>query len=1013
MQIKNIEALKTWLTARLEKICDADPAALAKYVVALVRKDKPLGELEEICIDQLEVFLGGETVSFVKTLFEVLQDNSYIPAPPKPTTPLPAEPSKQISPPKASNPPKQISPPKHSNLPKTSNPPKPSNPPKQANPPKQSSILPQQSNSQKQSNPLPKVSVSPQQPNPPLSPRPVSKRLLSTDESLRPQAAESSVLDEDDRDFKRTRKPVEEEEEKPISIINRDYHSSHKAKKRRAESDHDSGTRIKLSKDDAVEDTESEPKSKEEGDSRTKDDEKKKDEVSSKKKDDQQSVENERSEKKRENLSDRENSQRSFENSKGKYGRYDDRPSVKSRLYKGRPWNKRGRCRDYDEKGYCMRGELCPYDHGNDPLVVEDVNMPGIVLGFPRTTHPAAFLEAAALNPAGLAIRPPMRPIQYPVRPSAHVTANVRVPTSDLANAGGPHKTSDERRPAIAPTPIANVRPHIGMPRYKEVLPAMNDMYNPEQPSFDGRLPEKPPVWQRLGTLPVHHGNLAVQQRNRELLQVATAQATPSVSTPGTEETKNTVAVAPSANIASTTPQVVTSTAQEKSNVRTLTTTGPPRKYTNTVLEVKKLPQSLNNIATLNGYFQRFGKIVNIQVSALGQPDVALIQFATNFEAHKAISCADAVLGNRFIRIFWHKSEAEQQKSQTTPSENSQQTTIATSKKPTLVEKPVQAPIMFQTGQTTFKASVAAAVTAKKDANVKVVEEVVKKKILLQKQKQDLLCKQIENQKLLIKKLEESKSLHQGDKEKVIQTLKTVSESISKLQSEVKVSAALVRSKESPARARQVAQKELLDRELDLITHEQTGGDTTELRYRVEELKKEAQSLGLLDAGHRGRGRGRAGRGISRGISRGHARGRGVVSRSSAVLDKRPKQLLVEGFTAEEKDGVKQRFKEFGDVDRIEEDKDSLRLIITFGTRKQAENAITHVPSFNMKNLKVSWYRPTSTPPVSSPVMIKIPVGNSQKQPDAEKPMDQDAEELLLQGDVDEEDDEEERTWRR
>ena len=63
-----------------------------------------------------------------------------------------------------------------------------------------------------------------------------------------------------------------------------------------------------------------------------------------------------------------------------------------------------------------------------------------------------------------------MRPIQYPVRPSAHVTANVRVPTSDLANAGGPHKTSDERRPAIAPAPIANVRPHIGMPRYKGTM---------------------------------------------------------------------------------------------------------------------------------------------------------------------------------------------------------------------------------------------------------------------------------------------------------------------------------------------------------------------------------------------------------------------------------------------------------------------------------------------------------------------------------------------------------------
>jgi hypothetical protein len=52
---------------------------------------------------------------------------------------------------------------------------------------------------------------------------------------------------------------------------------------------------------------------------------------------------------------DRENSQRSFE--KGKFGRYDEnRPSVKSRLYnKGRPWNRRGRCRDYDGKAKAKR----------------------------------------------------------------------------------------------------------------------------------------------------------------------------------------------------------------------------------------------------------------------------------------------------------------------------------------------------------------------------------------------------------------------------------------------------------------------------------------------------------------------------------------------------------------------------------------------------------------------------------------------------------------------------------
>lgn len=37
--------------------CEADPGALAKYVVALVKKDKPRDELKGCCLGQLEVFL--------------------------------------------------------------------------------------------------------------------------------------------------------------------------------------------------------------------------------------------------------------------------------------------------------------------------------------------------------------------------------------------------------------------------------------------------------------------------------------------------------------------------------------------------------------------------------------------------------------------------------------------------------------------------------------------------------------------------------------------------------------------------------------------------------------------------------------------------------------------------------------------------------------------------------------------------------------------------------------------
>ncbi|MCJ8740501.1 hypothetical protein PDJAM_G00059630 [Pangasius djambal] len=57
MIIENVDALKSWLAKLLEPICDADPSALANYVVALVKKDKPEKDLRALCADQLDVFL--------------------------------------------------------------------------------------------------------------------------------------------------------------------------------------------------------------------------------------------------------------------------------------------------------------------------------------------------------------------------------------------------------------------------------------------------------------------------------------------------------------------------------------------------------------------------------------------------------------------------------------------------------------------------------------------------------------------------------------------------------------------------------------------------------------------------------------------------------------------------------------------------------------------------------------------------------------------------------------------
>lgn len=76
-------------------------------------------------------------------------------------------------------------------------------------------------------------------------------------------------------------------------------------------------------------------------------------------------------------------------------------------------------------------------------------------------------------------------------------------------------------------------------------------------------------------------------------------------------------------------------------------------------LEVRRLPSNLNTIASLNDYFSKFGTIVNLQIKYEGDPEAAVVQFASHAEAAAAHRCPEAVLGNRFIKLFWHNKDQE------------------------------------------------------------------------------------------------------------------------------------------------------------------------------------------------------------------------------------------------------------------------------------------------------------------------------------------------------------------
>ena len=72
------------------------------------------------------------------------------------------------------------------------------------------------------------------------------------------------------------------------------------------------------------------------------------------------------------------------------------------------------------------------------------------------------------------------------------------------------------------------------------------------------------------------------------------------------------------------------------------------------MLAVRNIPVELNSITSLNSHFSKFGVLVNVQIHFEGDPSSALITFAGTGEAAAAINCTEAIMNNRFIKVFWH-----------------------------------------------------------------------------------------------------------------------------------------------------------------------------------------------------------------------------------------------------------------------------------------------------------------------------------------------------------------------
>uniref|UniRef100_A0A8B9PDM8 RNA-binding protein 27 n=1 Tax=Apteryx owenii TaxID=8824 RepID=A0A8B9PDM8_APTOW len=725
------------------------------------------------------------------------------------------------------------------------------------------------------------------------------------------------------------------------------------------------------------------------------------------------------------------------------------------------------RCRDYDERGFCVLGDLCQFDHGNDPLVVDEVSLPSMI---PFPPPPPGLPP-----PPGMLLPPmpgPARNMRMPV-PQAHPQAPppvvLPVPRPPLTQSS---LINNRDQPGTSAVPsLAPVGARLPPPLPQNLLYTISehtyepDGYNPEAPSITsaGRSQYRQfftrAQTQRPNLIGLTSGEMDTNPRAANII----IQTEPPI--PITNNSSNVTRVVLEPDSRKRSPSSMECPPLKKpwmgkqaNNNQNKPGFLKKNQYTNTKLEVRKIPPELNNITQLNEHFSKFGTIVNIQVAFQNDPEAALIQYLTNDEARKAISSTEAVLNNRFIRVLWHRENEQQppllqQQQQQPPSQSlhhqlhlQQQALTATpavtmhSNMSKVMNKPMSSgayvlnkvpvkrrlgaaggnqPDLSQAGAVvedsqSFPTSTSHSKMVYSSSNLKTsmkpgagskphdVQEALKKKqeaMKLQqdmrKKKQEMLEKQIECQKMLISKLEKNKTMKPEERAEIMKTLKELAGKISQLKDELKTSSAS--STPSKLKSKTEAQKELLDAELDFHKRLSSGEDTTELRKKLNQLQVEAARLGILPVG---RGKAMPVQGRGRGRGRG-GRGRGMLNHM--VVDHRPKALTVGGFIEEEKDELLQHFSKFGDIEDLQEEDSPLSVVLTFKSRSEAENAANQGSRFKDRRLQISWHKP------------KVPSVSTEIEEEESKEEETETSDLFLHedDDDDDEDEDESRSWRR
>nr|CAB3486884.1 unnamed protein product [Digitaria exilis] len=316
-------------------------------------------------------------------------------------------------------------------------------------------------------------------------------------------------------------------------------------------------------------------------------------------------------------------------------------PAVSPLIDLGMP---RQRCRDFEERGFCLRGDMCPMEHGVNRIVVDDMQ-----------SLSQFNLPVSVSNAQGLGIQ----------------------------NEGGTGSVNLSSLGVSKSIPAKDVKSGVASDALKlngstPSGDADADVYDPDQPLWNNEHPEPSGagfvhtdagMWN-----PESLGYEMGQERSNQVFAVDGSQSSKSSvwgriaskRKSGASNTAKIVSTSNTGNQKSDFDEMAPSTAQVKSAAAAKDTNGQStsRIYgdmgrqsnraahkASRTLYVHGIPQESNRWEALLSHFQKFGQVIDIYIPS--NSEKAFVQFSKREEAEAALKAPDAVMGNRFIRLWW------------------------------------------------------------------------------------------------------------------------------------------------------------------------------------------------------------------------------------------------------------------------------------------------------------------------------------------------------------------------